>query len=184
MNLYRRLVSSLGRIRRLLGILPGRVASRSRLLLHLAQLSLVLDIRALGVGKTRADEEEEVDDGQDPMIHISRRLIGKSQRKKGGSLPNHGSKSGATGQGAAFVLGVAGRTGAGPEEAVAREPDRGRGSGPCPGAEPEDDAEDVGDQGDDAVEDVRGPDLDGCGAADDDEGLDCLKGWMLRTVCN
>lgn len=177
MTVYRRLICSLGRIRRLLGILSGRIASRSRLLFHLAQLSLVLGIRALGVGKTRADEEEEVDDGQDPIIHISRRLIGKSQRKKErGSLPNHGTQRGAAGQGAAFVLGVAGRRRAGAEDAVAREPDRGRGGGPRPGAEPEDDAEAVGDQGDDAVEDVRSPDLDGRGAADDDEGLDCLRG--------
>lgn len=98
-----------------------------------------------------------------------------TRQKERVNIPNDGTDSGATSQRATFVLGVAGRTGAGAKVAVARQPDGGRGGCPGPGAEPEDDAEDVGNQSDDAVEEVRSPDLDGSGTAYDDERLDCLN---------
>jgi hypothetical protein len=53
-------------VRGSLGILGSRILSRGRLLLDLAELSLVVSGSSLRVGKTGPDEEQEVDDGQNP----------------------------------------------------------------------------------------------------------------------
>jgi hypothetical protein len=94
--------------------------------------------------------------------------------KERGNVPNNSTKRSATSQSTTFVLEIVVRGGAGSEVAVVRQPEGCGRSRPGPGAEPEDDAEDIGDQSDDAVEDMRSPDFDCGGTAYDDECLNRL----------
>lgn len=139
----------LGRVGLLLLLLVwGRlgIMRRSRLMLDLAKLSLVVSGSSLRVGKTGPDEEEEVDDGQNPS------------------------------QGAEGCAGRKCRAFAGTASVDAEaQPDRGSGGGPRPSGKPENDAQDVGHESDDAVEHVRSPDFDSDGATHDDECLDGNK---------
>jgi len=82
--------------------------------------------------------------------------------------PDNGAHGGAASEGTAEggVAAIPARAG---------QPDGGRARGPGPSAEPEDDGEDLADQGGDAVEELGGPDLEGGAAAVDDEAPDGLR---------
>lgn len=90
-------------------------------------------------------------------------------------LPCHSSETRAGCQCAALTPGSAVKSAAVSPVAVARQPDCRCRCCPGPAAEPEDDTENVRDQGDDAVEEARSPDLDCDSTSDDDEGLDSLR---------
>jgi hypothetical protein len=125
------------------------VRRRARLLrvLDVTQLGLVMDTSTMRIMEAGADEEDKVDDGQNPDDSPK----GRTRRQRT-SLATPG-----------LIIG---------DKRRHAQPRRGRASRPGPGRQPEDEGENVGDQGDEAVEEVRGPDLDGEQAAKDDEGLD------------
>jgi len=119
--------------------------------LDLAELSLVDGRRiTLRIMETGHDEEDDVHDGQDPD---------KSTETSAGT---HSTA-------VAFIVVV--KSG----KAVGREKEASSGSSPSPAAQPENEAENVGNKGDDTIVEVGSVELNSESATVDDEGLDGIE---------
>ena len=159
---------SLGRIGGLLRVLGLLLRGG----LYLAKLGLVVRAAALRVGKARTDEEAQVDNGQDPAKRKLATVRYGSCTEQESNVPDNSTERCAGGQSSTLPLPPSIILAIGAQSVVEREQCGGVAGRPSPGREPKDEREGIGDESNDAVEEMRCPDLDGYRTAVDDKRLD------------